>query len=59
MVHALRIMRLATETSPTEHTMDQRIQLNPVRRLVLGKATNTPGFSTQKNATVETMFQGK
>ena len=59
MVHALRTMRLVTETFPTEHTMDQRTLLNPVRRLASGKVINTLEFNSQRNASVETIFQRK
>ena len=59
MVHALRTILLATETFPTEHIMDQRTLLNPVRRLASRKVINMLEFSTRRNAIVETIFQRK
>ena len=59
MVHALRTMRLASGTFLTEHTMAQRTLLNPVRRLASGKVINTLEFNSQRNASVETIFQRK
>ena len=59
MVHALRTILLATETFPTEHIMDQRTLLNPVRRLASRKVINMLEFSTRRNANVETIFQRK
>ena len=50
---------LATETFPTEHIMDQRTLLNPVRRLASRKVINMLEFSTRRNAIVETIFQRK
>ena len=50
---------LATETFPTEHIMDQRTLLNPVRRLASRKVINMLEFNIRRNATVEIIFPRK
>ena len=56
MVSALRILRMVSGFFPTRHTPQTRTPFHSVRRLVRYKGTNTPVLSSQKNASVETIF---
>ena len=54
LAFATRITRMVPGFSPTKHTTLTRTPSHPVSRLVLRKATNTPEWSTPKNASAET-----